>query len=426
MNNYEDWAQLIAKNLKSEADLIATSGQDKPDDSKATQAFIRTALEPFLPETLGIGQGRVIDSAGNYSDYMDIIVYDRDYPRLGVNGMHSTYLFESVLAVFSIRAKLEQETLLDTLHQCASIANLQVNMDELTQAKMARENGLTGDAEQHFMHQDPLSTERFGLLGRPLSFIFGFTGMEQNHKQLRDNIQAWMQQQRDAGADANMKSLPAVIATQGCFAWRNAAPLAPDSQDTFGIGQDSAPIRLIILQLLLLLNHRLGHRHHGGYGIKPGLNSYLSQLSLPDFETNSGQMESGVSEDASTSIEAQDNHDDQNTVAPVKLLHTDQLTDTPKQEQLPEGDDIISVDDLEIDQSPTTPPLSNVKSIRMVHGTTAVNAESSMPMSTIANTATNHEVASKPDSETDSSAPKASLMNSVIPPKPPVDIELFD
>ena len=50
MNNYEDWANLVAKNLAHEADFIAAIDKDELDDKAASEAFIRAVLEPFLPE----------------------------------------------------------------------------------------------------------------------------------------------------------------------------------------------------------------------------------------------------------------------------------------------------------------------------------------------------------------------------------------
>lgn len=48
MKNYEDWAQLIAKNLAHEADYIAAIDKDELDDKAATEAFVRAVLEPFF------------------------------------------------------------------------------------------------------------------------------------------------------------------------------------------------------------------------------------------------------------------------------------------------------------------------------------------------------------------------------------------
>lgn len=289
MNNYEDWAQLVAKNLAHEADYIAAIDKDELDDKAATEAFVRAVLEPFLPENYGIGSGRIIDAFGNCSEYLDVIVYNRDFPRLGMRGTHNAYLYESVLATFAIRAKFIRKTFFDSLNACASMSKLETNIDKAVLVKLAKKNGLRPGPNKTFIHDDPLRTGRFELIGRPPAFVFGFSGMKYSHRQLQENIELWINNRHNVGIATPMKSLPAVIATQGCFAWRNAAPLALSNREMLGIGSDDAPVRLIALQLLYLLNRRL-NATSDGYGLKPSLNAYLSQFSAPRFEMGVGDI----------------------------------------------------------------------------------------------------------------------------------------
>jgi hypothetical protein len=289
MNNYEDWAKLVAKNLAHEADYIAAIDKDELDDKAASEAFVRAVLEPFLPENYGIGSGRIIDAFGNCSEYLDIIVYNRDFPRLGMRGTHNTYLFESVLAAFAIRAKFIRKTFFDSLNACASLSHLETNVDKAVLVKLAKKNGLKPGPNKTFIHDDPLRTGRFELIGRPPAFVFGFSGIKYSFRQLQENIELWIGNRHNVGIATPMKSLPAVIATQGCFAWRNAAPLALSNREMLGIGNDDAPIRLIALQLLYLLNRRL-NATSDGYGLKPSLNAYLSQFSAPKFELGVGDI----------------------------------------------------------------------------------------------------------------------------------------
>lgn len=294
MNNYEDWAQLVAKNLAHEADYIAAIDKDELDDKAATEAFVRAVLEPFLPENYGIGAGRIIDARGNTSEYMDIIVYNRDFPRIGMRGVHSTYLYESVLATFSIRAKFVRKTFFDSLNACASLSHLETKVDQAVLVKLAKKNGLKPGPNKTFVHDDPLRTGRFELIGRPPAFVFGFSGIKYSFRQLQENIELWISNRHNVGIATPMKSLPAVIATQGCFAWRNAAPLALSNREMLGIGNDDAPVRLIALQLLYLLNRRLNVTSDG-YGLKPSLNSYLSQFAAPKFEIGVGDVAEALS-----------------------------------------------------------------------------------------------------------------------------------
>jgi len=127
------------------------------------------------------------------------------------------------------------------------------------------------------------------LIGRPPAFVFGFSGIKHSYRQLQENVELWLNNRREEAIETPMKALPAVIATQGCFAWRNAAPLALSNRELLGIGNDDAPVRLIVLQLLYLLNRRLNVTADG-YGLKPSLNAYLSQFSAPNFEIGVGNV----------------------------------------------------------------------------------------------------------------------------------------
>ena len=289
MNNYQDWAQLVAKKLEHESTLLAAIDKDELDDAAATEAFVRAVLEPFLPETFGIGSGRIVDAYGNYSEYLDIIVFNKNYPRIGMRGTHSAYLYESVLAAFAIRAKFVRKSFAEALNACASLADLESPADKIGLQRMAMKNGLKPGPDNTWVHQDPLQTARFELLGRPLSFVFGFSGFKFSHRQLQENIELWFENRGKSGVTTSMKCLPAVIATQGCFAWRNAAPLQLSNRKLLGIGNDDAPVRLIVLQLLYLLNRRL-QVAIDGYGLKPSLDRYLSHFSVPKFEAGVGNV----------------------------------------------------------------------------------------------------------------------------------------
>lgn len=289
MKNYEDWAQLIAKNLAHGANYIAAIDKDELDDKAATEAFVRAVLEPFLPENYGIGSGRIVDAFGNCSEYLDTIVYNREFPRAGLRGSYNTYLYESVLATFAIRAKFIRKTFFESLDACASLAHLETNLDKVVLVKLAKKNGLKPGPNKTFIHDDPLRTGRFELIGRPPGFVFGFNGIKYSYRQLQENIALWIKNRENDGIVTPMKALPAVIATQGCFAWRNAAPLALSNREMLGIGNDDAPIRLIALQLMYLLNRRL-NATADGYGLRPNLNAYLSQFSAPKFATGVGDI----------------------------------------------------------------------------------------------------------------------------------------
>ena len=295
MNNYEDWALLVARKLKGEADVMSAIEKDELDDAAAAEAFVRAVLTPFLPENFGVGAGHVVDAYGNRSEHFDAIIYNRDFPRIGLRGIQSDYLYESVLAAFTIRAKYIRKTFFESMNACASLATLSTNTDKSVLVRLAKRNGLKPGPNKTFIHKDPLHTARFELIGCPPAFMFGFSGIKNSYRQLQENIELWITGRQARDIATPMRAFPAVIATQGCFAWRNAAPLALSNREMLGIGNDPAPIRLIVLQMLYLLNRRL-HATTDGYGMKPNLNAYLSQFKPPKFEIGVGDVNQMVSE----------------------------------------------------------------------------------------------------------------------------------
>ena len=288
MNNFDEWSQIISKFLKAEADLLTSVTKHDIAADSTRSAFIRGVLEPFLPSSYAIGSGRIIDSIGQSSDPIDIVIYRRDFPRLNLPGSSDVFLYESVLATIEVRTKLIRKTLFDALDTCASIAKLKPGISAKVLNKIATQNKLTLNNQNKYVHEHPLLTDRFNLIGRPPGFIYGFNGFQTSPAQLNDNIEIWLEQRRKNGLDIDLNSFPAVIATQGCIGWRNAAPLSANSNHLFGIGADAAPIRLIVFQLLYQLNRRLKVTPDG-YGLKPSVDAYLNQMAPPEIQHTVGK-----------------------------------------------------------------------------------------------------------------------------------------
>ncbi len=280
MSHLDEWLHLIASQLRSEAERVVVQAKSDLYEDSARETFVRVALKPFLPDSYRIGSGKIIDAAGNISDVQDIVIYRSDYPQFNMPGKHTVFIYESVLATIQVRSKLILKTFFSAMDQCASLAKLNPTIEATTRRAMAAKMKLRIDNKQQYIHPDPLQTGRFELIARVPSFIYGFTGYQTSEKQLAENLGKWIDdyhQQHDA---LQMKSLPSVIATQGCFGWRNNAPFTIKSHALMGVGQDSAPLRLIMLQILHALNRRLQNTSDG-YGIKSTIAPYLAHFTPP-------------------------------------------------------------------------------------------------------------------------------------------------
>jgi hypothetical protein len=326
MNNFDEWSQIISTYLKSEADLLTTVAKHDIDSDAPREAFIREVLKLFLPSSYAIGSGYVVDSNGQTSEKLDLVIYRRDFPLLNLPGSSDRFLYESVLATIEVRPKLIRKTLFDALDSCASLSELDPSISEATIANLAEKNHLSRNDKGVYVHEDPLLTARFNLVGRPPSFIYGFNGFKTSFKQLAENIEVWIEDRRAAGLKTELKSFPAVIATQGCFGCRNAAPLSAKRNHLFGIGVDDAPIRLIVLNLLYALNRRL-RVTADGYGLKPGLDAYLSQIKPPDIQYTTGKATNAVIRTGGVAEQVIDDLDDEESSD--KLVADDPVESTP-------------------------------------------------------------------------------------------------
>ncbi len=288
MNQLDEWTQLISKRLKSEAELVGVQAKHELYQDSAKETFTRVVLEQFLPNNFAVGTGRVIDSEGNKSSEQDIVIYRCDYPQLNLPGGTDIFLLESVLATIQVKTKLIRKTFFEALDQCASMADLQPVMDGPVLARIAEKNKLTLNQHNEYQHTDPLTAARFNLIGRPLTFVYAFNGYQTSFKQLAENINMWIDYRRDSELPVDMKSCAAIIATQGCFAARNASPFSARKNFLFGIGNDDAPVRLIIMQLMHALNRRL-RKGSDSLGVKQGLDAYLNKMPLPKITGSVGK-----------------------------------------------------------------------------------------------------------------------------------------
>lgn len=288
MNQLNEWSQLISKRLKSEAELVGVQAKHALYQDSAKETFIRVVLEQFLPDNFGIGSGCVIDAQGNKSDEQDIIIYRRDYPQLNLPGGTDIFLYESVLATIQIKTKLVRKTFFEALDQCASMADLEPVVDRVILSSIAAKNELTLNKQNEYQHTNPLLTARFNLIGRPLTFVYAFSGYQTSPRQLEENIDMWIDYRRNNQLPVDMKFCATVIATQGCFAVRNASPFSSKQNFLFGIGSDDAPVRLIILQLMHALNRRL-RKSSDTLSVKQGLDAYLNSVPLPSLTSSVGK-----------------------------------------------------------------------------------------------------------------------------------------
>jgi hypothetical protein len=275
---FDEWSKFVANILNSESDLAASMVKHGGELGDVREALINGVLLRILPSIYEIGKGEIVDCLGKHSRQIDLIIARRDFPSLSLPSGSKVYLIESILATIEVKSELNNETLSQALENCASVADLTPNVIGGVLEKLAKKHGLKKISPGNYRHSNPLETARFGLLGRPASYIFGFKGYKTSTEDLAYAISDWTKPRVAEGRLA-MKHYPAVIATEGCFTWRNAPPYLIPENIICRVGRDAAPLRILILHLLFTLGCKIPCMPDI-YGIVPNLDVYL-QLMAP-------------------------------------------------------------------------------------------------------------------------------------------------
>jgi len=277
MSIFDNWARYIARILQEESQLAGNMVTHMGELGSARESIVKGVLERVLPSMYDIGTGEIIDHTGAHSRQIDIVISRRDFPTLRLPSGSRLYLVESVLATVEVKSTLDRATLTEALENCASVGDLKPNVVAGVLDHLAAQRGLVKVSSGSYRHDNPLETARFDLLGRPVSYIFGFKGYRNDVTQLAKTIAEWMKGRESTGKASAMRHHPAVIATEGCFTWRNAPPYIVDHNIVTRVGQDDNPLRIFVLNLLFTLKSRLLHLPDQN-ALTPNLDAYLQQM----------------------------------------------------------------------------------------------------------------------------------------------------
>lgn len=124
--NFKNYINHLAEELIRNFDF-ASNATTPVLIGTAKEKEVSRKLEMLLPNSVGVGSGCIIDSYGNTSKQMDIIIYEKEFcPVFCLNESSETtyYPCEGVIAVGEIKSTLNSKELSNIFKKSKSVKNL--------------------------------------------------------------------------------------------------------------------------------------------------------------------------------------------------------------------------------------------------------------------------------------------------------------
>ena len=248
----DDWIQSISEMIKISYKVGAAVTDHYSILGDARESFIRDILEKFLPSSIAIGSGQIIDQYGGRSKQIDIIIYRREFPILKTFGAADVYLIEGVLATIEVKSMLDKDNLIMALENSKSVKKLE--------PKFAH-SSLVHGFQSYFNKNHELELEEFEYFSfkqmvSPETYIFAYMG--QQLTTTKEHIESWFSCEN--GAMSNSYYLPEAISTNNVAVVKdlNGIVIPKEDLNSMAIKNDDHSIRFIINQLLEQVMRRIG------------------------------------------------------------------------------------------------------------------------------------------------------------------------
>ena len=153
----------------------------------AAETPVRRKLENLLPKGIGVGSGCIIDTYGNTSRQIDVVLFEKDIcPVFSLNDTPETtyYPCEGVIAAGEVKSVLNKTDIEDSFEKISSVKSLKRNFDKPlapahpeTGGKVytPRRYGQTHSGSILQMDYDPFTDEYSEIFGFVLAGRIGVT-----------------------------------------------------------------------------------------------------------------------------------------------------------------------------------------------------------------------------------------------------------
>lgn len=116
----------VASKMQADFDGITSQFQHKSTKGTAREKIVHHFLAEYLPESIELGTGEIVDTFGNRSSQTDLIIFDRlRCPKIFQTEDLRIYPVEGVLAAIEVKTKLDKSTLEESVLNIQNAKKLQ-------------------------------------------------------------------------------------------------------------------------------------------------------------------------------------------------------------------------------------------------------------------------------------------------------------
>lgn len=114
-----------ARSMRLQFETFSAQWKHRGLRGTARESVVLDFLERYLPASVELSKGEIIDTAGNTSNECDIIAFDRMKMPLLMGDAHQRIVFsEAAYAVVEVKTRLDSEAVGDCVRKCAGIKRL--------------------------------------------------------------------------------------------------------------------------------------------------------------------------------------------------------------------------------------------------------------------------------------------------------------
>jgi hypothetical protein len=226
-NVMQGWVSYTSETLNQSDDL-----------GFAREHFVRHVLATFLPTSVAVGSGEIIDGHGQRSGQQDVIIYRTDFPLITSLTPVNTYLAEGVIATIEVKSNLSTGTPIGLRSAFRSVQKVQT---------LTKRVAILSSA-------GPEHEERLRQINTIRSYVIGYTGWQRKESLFKNY--------GEAGHESRYRLLPHAVYQPGYLILTNDGFLVdnsaiPPTKYPFLLHREY-PFSMFLLHLLKTIVHCLG------------------------------------------------------------------------------------------------------------------------------------------------------------------------